>query len=86
MNYPKTLIVAALVALQAAAASQSEDLVAAAQAFAANTRNRPNIVFIFSDDHAPHAIGAYANDKEMPYGQWMKGIDTTPRIDQLARE
>ncbi len=23
--------------------------------------NRPNILFIFTDDHAPHAIGAYGS-------------------------
>jgi arylsulfatase A-like enzyme len=47
---------------------------------------RPNIVFIFSDDHAPHAIGAYAKDPSMPFGQWMAGVESTPRIDQLAAE
>ena len=26
---------------------------------AATAADRPNILFIFSDDHAPHAIGAY---------------------------
>ena len=39
---------------------------------------RPNIVFIFSDDHAPHAIGAYDG--------WLKGVNPTPNIDQLARQ
>ncbi|MEQ8835344.1 MAG: acetylglucosamine-6-sulfatase, partial [Lacipirellulaceae bacterium] len=37
---------------------------------------RPNIVFIFSDDHAPHAIGAYDG--------WLKSINPTPNIDRLA--
>jgi arylsulfatase A-like enzyme len=45
---------------------------------------RPNIVFVFSDDHASHAIGAYARDPEMPFGQWLAGVDTTPNIDALA--
>jgi len=36
---------------------------------------RPNILFIFSDDHAPHAIGAYGSR-----------INATPNIDRLARE
>jgi arylsulfatase A-like enzyme len=36
---------------------------------------RPNIIFIFSDDHAPHAIGAYGSK-----------INATPNIDRLARE
>ena len=39
---------------------------------------RPNILFIFSDDHAPHAIGAYNG--------WLKPVNPTPRIDQLARQ
>lgn len=37
--------------------------------------SRPNIVFIFSDDHAPQALGAYGS-------RFGKGI--TPRLDQLA--
>lgn len=41
-------------------------------------RPRPNIVFIFSDDHAPHAIGAYNG--------WLKSVDPTPNIDRLASE
>ncbi len=36
---------------------------------------RPNIIFIFSDDHAYQAIGAYGNK-----------IAKTPNIDRLARE
>ena len=39
---------------------------------------RPNIVFIFSDDHAPHAIGAYDG--------WLKSVNPTPEIDKLAAE
>lgn len=39
---------------------------------------RPNILFIFSDDHAPHAIGAYDG--------LYKEINPTPNIDQLARD
>ncbi len=39
---------------------------------------RPNILFIFSDDHAPHAIGAYNG--------WLKSVDPTPNIDKLARQ
>ena len=42
-----------------------------------NKPERPNIVFIFSDDHAPHAIGAY--------GGILKEVDPTPNIDALAR-
>ena len=39
---------------------------------------RPNIVFLFTDDHAPHAIGAY--------GGWLAGVDPTPQIDRLAAQ
>lgn len=45
---------------------------------------RPNILFIFSDDHAPHAIGAY--QEHLSWGRWLDGVDTTPRIDRLASE
>jgi arylsulfatase A-like enzyme len=37
--------------------------------------DRPNIVFIMSDDHAAHAIGAYGSR-----------VNQTPNIDRLARE
>ena len=40
--------------------------------------SRPNIVFIFSDDHATHAIGAYEG--------WLQSVNPTPHIDQLARQ
>ena len=40
--------------------------------------DRPNILFIFTDDHAPHAIGAYNG--------WLKGVNPTPNIDRLAAE
>ena len=39
---------------------------------------KPNIVFIFSDDHAPHAIGAYNG--------WLKSVNPTPRIDELSKQ
>ena len=38
-------------------------------------RGRPNIIFIMSDDHAAHAIGAYGSR-----------VNQTPNIDRLARE
>ena len=38
----------------------------------------PNIVFIFSDDHSPNAIGAY--------NRWLKSVNPTPHIDQLAAQ
>ena len=47
-------------------------LLAAAPSAAAD---RPNIIFIMSDDHAAHAIGAYGSR-----------INKTPNLDRLARE
>jgi arylsulfatase A-like enzyme len=38
----------------------------------------PNILFVFSDDHAPHAIGAYNG--------WLKSVNPTPVIDRLAAD
>ena len=40
--------------------------------------DRPNIVFIFSDDHSPNAIGAYEGS--------LKSLSPTPNIDQLAAQ
>ena len=37
--------------------------------------DRPNILFIMSDDHASHAIGAYGSQ-----------VNKTPNIDRIARE
>jgi arylsulfatase A-like enzyme len=39
---------------------------------------RPNILFIFSDDHATQAIGAY--------GGRLAALDPTPQIDRLASQ
>jgi arylsulfatase A-like enzyme/lysophospholipase L1-like esterase len=36
---------------------------------------RPNILFVFSDDHAPQAIGAYGSK-----------INQTPNLDRIAKE
>jgi arylsulfatase A-like enzyme len=38
-------------------------------------QNRPNIIFIMSDDHAAHAIGAYGSH-----------VNQTPSLDRIARE
>jgi arylsulfatase A-like enzyme len=50
-------------------------LLAAAPALAAAEPARPNIVFIFSDDHAYQAISAYGSK-----------LNRTPNIDRLATE
>ena len=39
---------------------------------------RPNIVWIFSDDHTQQAIGAY--------GSHLSFLNPTPNIDRLAKE
>lgn len=39
---------------------------------------RPNILFIFTDDHAPNSIGAYDG--------WLKDVNPTPNIDKLASQ
>ncbi|MEX0986304.1 MAG: sulfatase-like hydrolase/transferase, partial [Bacteroidales bacterium] len=39
------------------------------------TKNAPNIIFVFTDDHASHSISAYGSD-----------IIETPNIDRLAAE
>ncbi len=42
---------------------------------AAAEPSRPNILFVFTDDHASHAIGAYGSV-----------VNQTPNIDRLARQ
>ena len=41
-------------------------------------KEKPNILFIFSDDHSPQAIGAYEG--------WLKSLNPTPEIDKLAAD
>lgn len=53
----------------------------AAQAFAAETPRRPNILLIYCDDHAYQAISAYQSVSA--YG--LK-LNQTPNIDRLAHE
>lgn len=50
-------------------------VVAAGQVRAAE---QPNILFLYSDDHAAHAIGAY--------GGRLAGLNPTPTLDKLAAE
>lgn len=59
----------AVAALSAVAALRSES------AAAAEAKGPPNIVFIFSDDHAYQAIGAYGS-----------AINQTPNLDRIAKE
>ena len=39
------------------------------------TASKPNILFVFTDDHAAHAISSYGSE-----------INTTPNIDRIAKE
>ncbi len=61
-----------LAAAAALVAMRTQDAAAAEAPTAGKT---PNIVFIFSDDHAYQAIGAYGS-----------AINQTPNIDRLAKE
>ncbi len=45
---------------------------------AQNAGPKPNILWIMTDDHAAHAIGAY--------GGRLAGLNPTPNLDRLARE
>lgn len=45
---------------------------------AANADDRPNVLFIMSDDHAAHAVSAY--------GSRLAKVAPTPNIDRLAKE
>lgn len=54
-------------------------LVISASSLADAQTERPNIIFIFSDDHALQAITAYGNSRYAEYFE-------TPNIDRLARE
>ncbi|MBG7607405.1 MAG: sulfatase-like hydrolase/transferase [Verrucomicrobia bacterium] len=45
---------------------------------AANAAERPNILFIFTDDHATEAISAY--------GDRYDKVSPTPNIDRIAKE
>jgi arylsulfatase A-like enzyme len=50
-------------------------LISVAASAANSGASRPNILFIMSDDHAAHAIGAYGSV-----------VNQTPQLDRLARE
>ena len=50
----------------------------------AEPADRPNILFVFTDDHAAHAIGAYGG--KLPHPTPLANVAPTPNIDRLARE
>jgi arylsulfatase A-like enzyme len=52
-----------------------------ASAARADAQQRPNILFIFSDDHAAHAVSAYR--QHLAYGA---RLPATPNIDRIARD
>ncbi len=58
-------------------------MLAACQPGAEQPAERPNIIFIFSDDHATHAIGAYGPKNNNP--ELHKHV-ITPALDKLAAE
>jgi arylsulfatase A-like enzyme len=53
-------------------------LASASLSTAGNPANKPNILFIMSDDHTSQAVGAY--------GGRLQKLDPTPVIDTLAKE
>lgn len=64
-------------ALWRRAAAAVTTLLLATSALAA--QDRPNIVFLFSDDHAAHAMSAYRS--HLQYGA---DLPPTPNLDRLA--
>ena len=59
----------------AGACSRSSSSLNAGMAGQTQRASRPNIIYIMSDDHAAHAIGAYGSR-----------VNKTPHLDRLARE
>lgn len=70
-TFPAIIPVAAALLLPAALFAQADT----APAKLAGTK--PNIIFIFTDDHAAQALGAYGS---------RFGADVTPRLDAMAKE
>ena len=68
-------ILTAVFALLAGCAGSSQNARQGTAASAAAESERPNIIFVFTDDHATHAISAYGSQ-----------INETPNIDRLAEE
>ena len=57
------------------ASANSSTLIADDGQIESSKKQQPNILFIFSDDHAPNAIGAYGST-----------INKTPNLDRIASE
>ena len=70
-SLPRSAIVILIVTVIIVACAPAGDNPAAEGESAA----RPNILFVFTDDHASHAISAYGSV-----------INTTPNLDRLANE
>jgi hypothetical protein len=53
-----------------------------AGAWQADADERPNILFVFTDDHAQHAISAYGSViNQTPHREWMPGPDHLTLFD-----
>ncbi|MEM8710541.1 MAG: sulfatase [Planctomycetota bacterium] len=70
------LIIAALGSAGTGSAQENGPSAEGASAGASSRAARPNILFVFSDDHATDAVGAYKGR--------LASADPTPRIDELA--
>jgi arylsulfatase A-like enzyme len=68
--HPRFLAAAVMTALLVSGAAQAAE-------------ERPNIIFIYSDDHAPQAVGAYQG--ELDFGLELNHTPT-PNIDRLAQQ
>jgi arylsulfatase A-like enzyme len=69
MKYPKYLLIGIPIAMGTGPGSADD------------ASSRPNIIFIFSDDHATHAVGAYGPKNNNPE---LHNHVHTPAIDRLA--
>ena len=67
--------------VKAATALAALPLIAMSSSSITPVAERPNVVFLFSDDHAAHAISAY--QQSLRYGV---KLPPTPNLDRLARD
>ncbi len=75
MMKPQTHALARSLAAAVAAVVLASSACAVQAAADTGSAGRPNILFIFTDDHAAHAIGAYGSK-----------VNKTPHLDRLAKE